>query len=280
MKNRFALSAACLIAAAAFSSPQVANAQCTTASLSGVYGFNRVGVLTNSPLKQYSFDGGISIFAAVGQFTADGAGHFTSLTENISVNGVVYQNDQVFAPSALAYTINSDCTGTLTIRSSILPTSVDYDFVFENKNTVLRFVGSDQSTEALGKAVLLGPVASCPAGLATLNGAFGGSSFGLLFISGFGLFIDTSEGRYSFDGVGGLSVAHFTEATNAAVSRWFSSNGGKYTVNSDCTGTLTVAGFLFPTVDFVLVNGGNSMLTINIGSILGLQADIGELISQ
>ena len=281
MKTRFALSTVCLIAVAALSAPQVADAQCTTSTLSGVYGFNRVGVVTNSPLKAYSIQG-ITVFASVGQFVADGAGHFSSITQTISVNGVVYRNDQVFAPLANAYTINSDCTGTLTIRSSILPTAVDYDFVFESGNTVLRFVGSDQSTEILGKAVLESPTApaSCPALDGTLSAAFGAQSFGI-FVSvntPFFLNVIASEGRVVFDGLGGLSYAHVTASNDFVVTRWISSNGGKYVVYGNCTGNVTIPGNIFPNFDFVLVNNNQQLLFINTDSTLS--ASLGEMTKQ
>jgi hypothetical protein len=281
MKTRFALATVCLMAVAVLSSPQAANAQCPF-TLSGVYGFNRVGVLTNSPLEPYSFDIGgreVSIFASVGQFVADGAGHFTSITQTISVNGVVYRNDQTFAPKANAYTINDDCTGTLTIRSSILPTAVDYDFVFESGGTVLRFVGSDQATEVLGKAVFEGPIGTTCAGASTLSGAFGAQSFGVFFNRQFGLNVIAAEGRFAYDGMGGLSYAHVTASNNFNVTRWASATGGKYTVNSNCTGTVTIPGNAWPNYDFVLVNSNNQILLINADNN-GIQAAIGEMTKQ
>ena len=278
MKNRFALSAACLLAAAVFFSPATANAQCTTATLSGVYGFNRVGVLINSPLPQYSLTigpFGIAIFASVGQFTADGFGHLTSITQTISVNGTVYRNDQATG----VYSINSDCTGTLTLRSSILPTGLNYDFVFESNNTVLKFVSGDQSVEALGKAIYEGPVAVC-AGNSAISGAFGEQSFGVFFKTTAGLFITATEGRFAFDGLGGLTYAHTTLDVNLATFRWASSNGGKYSVAPNCLGTLTIPGSVFPNSDFVVVNGpaGQELLFINTDN--SLTAALGEMTHQ
>jgi len=288
MKIRFALTTVCLMAVAVLSSPQVANAQCTIASLNGVYGFERVGVAVGNFNPAYSI-GSIQIFASVGQFVADGAGHFTSLTQSISVNGTVYRNDQVFAPLARSFTVNTDCTGSLTIRSGILATAVNYDFVFEANNKVLRFVGSDNPTESFGTAIFEGPsTAVCAAGTAALIGPFGGHSFGVFVTPTFNnnafLQIISAEGRFVFDGVGGLSYSDVTASNTLAITRGASSNRGKYTVDPlTCTGSTFTPGVVFggayPNFDFVLVAGNSTLLTLNTDNNL-ISAAIGEMTLQ
>ncbi len=81
-----------------------AQSGCTNATLTGSYGFTYTGQIllgAKGPVNER--------FDAVGQATADGAGNFSANFTG-SVNGVITTNN----PYTATYTVNSDCTGSLT----------------------------------------------------------------------------------------------------------------------------------------------------------------------
>jgi hypothetical protein len=81
-------------------------AQCSNATLTGSYAFNHHGFGTRN-----SKTGNEVPFANVGVVTFDGAGNL-SLTTTLVFNG---SGGEFFGPVTGTYTVNSDCTGTVTI---------------------------------------------------------------------------------------------------------------------------------------------------------------------
>jgi hypothetical protein len=85
-----------------------ASTGCTDATLTGNYAFTLSGFTT--PNK--STTGGEVPAAAVGVFTFDGAGNL-STTLTVSLNGAIEVGDT----SSGTYTVNRDCTGTLSLTA-------------------------------------------------------------------------------------------------------------------------------------------------------------------
>jgi hypothetical protein len=121
------------LAALALSPPAWANPpdQCSQATLDGAYMSTQSGTLNGLPLVQ------------VNRIVADGQGGFTG-SGTVVVNGVV----STVAITA-TYTVNSDCTGTLTS----VPAGLSQNFVVKDDGSQVFFI-----------------VTAHPAGVATISG--------------------------------------------------------------------------------------------------------------
>jgi hypothetical protein len=122
-----------VLAALALSAPAWADppGQCSTSTLKGAYMSEQSGTLNGLPLVQ------------VNRIVADGQGGFTG-SGTVVVNGVV----STVAITA-TYTVNSDCTGTLTS----VPAGLSQNFVVKDDGSQVFFI-----------------VTAHPAGAATLAG--------------------------------------------------------------------------------------------------------------
>ena len=124
---------------------------CSNASIYGTFGYTATGVLTAPP----SLAGP---FATVGAQTFDGNGN-TTATAWTSQNGSIVQ-----VTVKGTYTVNPDCTGTMTLQVNVLsPPMVipptPYFFVLENDGTEFQALslGSGQVLTAVGKLQFSGP---------------------------------------------------------------------------------------------------------------------------
>jgi hypothetical protein len=99
--------------------PVYAQSGCTDATLAGNYAFNGSGFTT--PHKEKT---GTEVpAAAAGVFTFDGAGNVSTVF-TVSVNGGIEVGDT----SSGTYTVNSDCTGTLSLTTGAVA-GYDINFV-------------------------------------------------------------------------------------------------------------------------------------------------------
>ena|SRR5215831_13262335 len=99
----------------AYSSPEAVQITGTVA-LKGDYAFHLNGALTSSGTSMVA-----AYDAAVGSFTADGAGNITQGTRSLSANGTII--DETFT---CTYNVNPDGTGTATCAFSVFGlTSLD-----------------------------------------------------------------------------------------------------------------------------------------------------------
>jgi hypothetical protein len=105
---------------------------CSNATLQGAYGSNQTGTLNGLP------------FAQVNRVVSDGNGNVTGSGTAV-VNGVVS-----FPTFTATYTVNSDCTGSLT---SVTPPGLTQNFVIERDGSEVLFI-----------------VTAHPAGPATISG--------------------------------------------------------------------------------------------------------------
>ena len=140
MKSRFSLWVMCLLFASVFLLPQAAHAQCNATTLTGSWSYSLVSGFTPQPTGPYSNPFSVSF----GTIVADGAGNFKDTDTSISFLGS-------FGPGAAGvntqgtYTVNPNCTGTLTFHINSL--AVHFDFVLVNggpgPNTQMYWINSD-----------------------------------------------------------------------------------------------------------------------------------------
>ena len=95
------------VLAAVVTTTSTVHAQCSNATLTGNYAFNHLGFQT----RFHPPTGNEVPFANVGVLTFDGAGNL-SVTTTAVLNG---GGGQPFGPATGTYTVNSDCTGTITV---------------------------------------------------------------------------------------------------------------------------------------------------------------------
>jgi hypothetical protein len=131
---------ACLLAVSMFSAQSVVAQEesakvkeCSKATLQGSFGYSSTGTLLDSYVPP-PFAGP---FGEVGRQTFDGKGH-TSATATTSSNG----NIQPVTIEG-TYTVNPDCTGTMTVNVSPFESTVHADFVIDDNGAELRAIGSD-----------------------------------------------------------------------------------------------------------------------------------------
>jgi hypothetical protein len=107
--------------------------ECSKASVHGIFGYSSTGTLLDSYVPApYA-----GPFGEVGRQAFDGRGN-TSATATTSSNGNI-------APVTIegTYTVNPDCTGSMTLHVSPFDSTVHADFVIGNDGAELRAIGSD-----------------------------------------------------------------------------------------------------------------------------------------
>jgi len=218
-------------------------AQCTKASLKGSYGYavSSINILTVAPS------------AAVGRFDSQGNGKGTGF-DTLNVN------DNLKPPrtTKLTYQINPDCTGMMTISSSIadgLP-PLSLSFVLTNRAQDLLFVQTNALTTGYGSGKKLG--ANLVAGCSTAN--FLGS-YGYLS-SLVGSDSAAVTGVINLDGQGAGTGRDTTNFGGTVITR---DTTATYSVRSNCTGQLLLFNSIVQQnipIDFVVVGDGTSFLLI------------------
>jgi hypothetical protein len=104
---------------------------CSNATLRGSFGFTSTGTLITTPAP---FAGP---YAEVGRQTFDGHGN-TAATANISANGNI-----VGVTLQGTYTVDPDCTGSMTLAVSPLDLTVSLYFVIDSNGAQLRAIHTD-----------------------------------------------------------------------------------------------------------------------------------------
>jgi hypothetical protein len=112
---------------------------CDVTSVNGSYGYT---------LSGFYFDnvGNTNFLSAAGIFSADGQGTITA-KESDSFSGQTLRGD----PLTGTYTVNSDCTGSLTTTSKSAG-NASYDFVLTNSRNQIQLVETDGGTNITGQA--------------------------------------------------------------------------------------------------------------------------------
>jgi hypothetical protein len=130
LKRVLTLTVGCvLLAAVAGTNRTKAQQGCTLATLTGPYGY----ALGGSFYDSRGFQG---LYASAGRLVTDGNGAITSGAETQNVDGTLVRRNYTGS-----YTINSDCTGTMTIQSGTA--FAHGDIVLVNGGKELNFVQTD-----------------------------------------------------------------------------------------------------------------------------------------
>jgi hypothetical protein len=131
---------ACLLAVSVFYAQSVVAQEesakvkeCSKATLWGSFGYTSTGTLLDSYVPP-PFAGP---FGEVGRQTFDGKGH-TDATATTSSNGNIAK-----VTIEGTYTVNPDCTGSMTLKVSPFDSTVHADFVMDYDGAELRAIGSD-----------------------------------------------------------------------------------------------------------------------------------------
>jgi hypothetical protein len=209
---------------------------CSNTTIQGSFGFLLTGANSNK------------LAAVVGQITADGKGGLTG-SETISNNGVISSNVALTG----TYSITTTCTGTATITPSGFPIA-KYNLTVVSTGKQIEMVGTSSGTTEFGYALSRGTSTCTDAAIKGTFGFQGGGFNSSLVPKAF-------EGQVTLDGAGKLTGTETASAGGTIVSGPIS---GTYTVNSDCTGSVSVS---FKTKNFtsnfVIVNGDKSALEIS-----------------
>lgn len=108
--------------------------ECSIATLQGSFGYTSTGTLLDSFVPP-PFAGP---FAEVGRQTFDGKGK-TEATATISSNGNIQQQATIQG----TYTVNADCTGSMTLYVVQFQSTVHADFVIDRDGAEIRAIGTD-----------------------------------------------------------------------------------------------------------------------------------------
>jgi hypothetical protein len=215
------------------------SASCSNATLNGGYGFLITGANSSGPA------------AIVGLLTANGKGALTG-SETISVDGVITSSVALTG----TYSVKSTCTGSATITPTGFPTA-KYNITVVSSGKQIDMVDSDSGVTEYGYALALGK-STCTA--AAINGAFGFQGGG----------VTSSLAPIAFSGqaiLDGVSVVTGTETYTEDGTVSNEPLSGTYTVNSNCTGTITLTfTHSTSTINFVIVDGDQSALEISTNS--------------
>lgn len=228
---------------------------CSVATLNATYAFLTTGTLPVSTTTS----GGIvpaQPIAAVGTITFNGLGGVSAVYTGQTA-GIAFSASQ-----SGTYAVNSDCTGTLNFTTSGSSAFAEHFnlVIVENGRQVL--IIEDEVFRATNSGVaIIGVGQGCS--VATLNGTYGfrttGMAIGNTPISTGVPVPVAAVGTITFDGLGGIPKVAFTANINGITQtpNPFVSSG-KYTVNSDCTGSMGFTSIQGVGTDFNLVILGNA----------------------
>ena len=152
MKKRFSLWAVCWLLASVFVLPQAAQAQCNATTLTGPWAYLLAAGFSPNPGEPLNVVDITNV--SLGTLVADGAGNFTDTDSTLYFFYFLGSPFDRFATdggygvhSNGTYTVNANCTGTLTFHVNNL--SVHFDFVLLNggtgPNTAMYLIASDST---------------------------------------------------------------------------------------------------------------------------------------
>lgn len=225
---------------------------CTTATLSGPYGYAISG-------KLVSTFGDLAAFADSGTFVADGKGR-------LSGSGSDTAGAQINRRNFLGtYTVSPDCTGSA-ILTDTLGNSVTVAMTVADDGRVVDFIETDAGAIISGSAKLRPNHCTAP----MLSGGYGYAIEGwFVGVDGYQHPFGAAGSLFS-DGKGGLSGTTTASSAGLIDKRAMS---GTYNVSDDCTGSAALRDDLGQTSEFdiVVVDYGREVLFI--------QTDPGTIIS-
>lgn len=236
--------------------------QCTVASLHGSYGYFLSGPLI-----------GVGPVAAVGIVTLDGAGGLSAL-DTVSNNGVIGRRN-----GSGAYTIKSNCTGSVSLNGDFLGFSADFTVVPESHGSEFTFIVKNPFTNQVGEAKRVArQVGDGDEGCtdADLKGTYRVLGAGTTLATG----LTSAVGYRILDGKGHLTLAEDTRSIAGQITHRLGRTAD-YTIESSCAVTEVFADGL--TFDGVVVAAGREAFFIrtNPGTVItALYKKYGERHSQ
>lgn len=238
--------------------------QCSLATLQGPYGAITTGFFQGTLTSPPIFGTASRPFVSVGTVTFDGAGGILPGGEfTASDNGSIGS----FSVTGGTYKVNSDCTGSAITLSPSGVGMADLAIVDNGKKILILDTtpGSVQSGFATKIDVQ-------PCSLATLHGTYGTIATGFFQ---FGATVASQPfaqiGNATADGAGHIDIGQFMFSDNGNISSQPPIPGLTYTVNPDCTGTITFSPSTPPVISFVIVAHGDKILSIQTlpGTVVG-----------
>ena len=135
----FSITLATAVALGMVPKAQAGDKECSNATLRGTFAFTSTGFITAPPALA-------GPFALVGAQTFDGNGAFTA-TATVSQNGNII-------PVSIAgtYTVNPDCTGTLTAQISPVGINTHLFFVIDDNGREFQAIQTDPGVVVTGIA--------------------------------------------------------------------------------------------------------------------------------
>lgn len=223
--------------------------ECTVASLYGSYGYFLSGPLI-----------GLGPVAAVGIVTLDGGGGL-SARDTVSNNGVI---DHRIGSGT--YSINSNCTGSLSLNGDFLGLSADFTVVPESHGREFTFIVTNPLTNQAGEAKKVARHdrdgnEGCTQ--ADLQGTYRVWGVGTTLAAG----PTTAVGYRILDGQGHLTLAEDTRSVAGEISHRIGRTAN-YAVESSCAVTEVFADGL--TFDGVVVASGHEAFFVrtNPGTVI------------
>jgi hypothetical protein len=215
--------------------------KCTVASLHGSYGYYLSGPLI-----------GLGPVAAVGIATLNGAGGLSAV-DTVSNNGVIGRRN-----GSGVYTMNSNCTGSVSLNGDFMGFSADFTVVPESRGREFTFIVTNSFTNQAGEAKRVARQdgdgdEGCT--LADLQGTYRVWGAGTNLAKG----LTTAVGYRILDGQGSLTLAEDTISVAGQIGHRIGRTA-VYTVASNCAVTEAFADGL--TFDGVVVAGGREAFFI------------------
>lgn len=212
--KKYCFAIAAVLVALLATVPQSVAATCSNASIKGHYGIFINGY-DSSGLYQHG----------VGFITSNGAGKFTGV-ETVSDDGTIYKSQSTTG----TYSIAADCTGSGTIINVKNGNQSHYNFVVDSTGQIEVAATDSGHGTASGYALPLG-TATCS--LSTVAGTYGFHGGG--FLPGTGAL--QFNGQFVLGSTGTITGIETQNVNGVVISA--GTVTGKFTVASNCSGTMT-----------------------------------------
>jgi hypothetical protein len=216
--------------------------QCTVASLHGSYGYFLSGPLI-----------GLGPVAAVGIMTLDGAGSL-SARDTVSNNGVIGARNGLGT-----YSVNFNCTGSVTLNGDFQGFSADFTLVPENHGSGFTFIVTNSGTNQSGEARRVARPGTQGCTQADLQGTYRVVGAGTILPNA----LVTAVGYRILDGQGNLTWAEDTRSVSGTISHRIGRTA-TYTVDASCAISEVFADGL--TFNGVVVAGGREAFFVRTNS--------------
>jgi hypothetical protein len=213
----------CLLAIPLAAQPQIGGGTCSSATLSGTYSLTLSGRDLSSAV---AFS---TVLQGIGLATFDGQSKVSFILNNNT--NMAFGVAQTLSGT---YSLQSNCIGAVSITTGDTANFIlgswdsGTDFFVTGQDGVYSFLGSGNTQ----------PTSACAA--STLSGVYAFNGNGFVLASGVISGVNYLSGLLTFDGVGAVTAANWYVTANGASTLTTATAPGKFTVNSNCTATVTL----------------------------------------